>query len=99
MLMRLVCLICKCDHHQQILSRTYKFYTGQAVFGFGHGLSYTTFNYSWYNDSIASIESLSKNFCKLLAFSNLTNENYCRVNFFFRYGRISDTSYERNTEL
>jgi len=44
--------------------RTYKFYTGQAVFEFGHGLSYTTFNYSWYNDSINSmfsIRSLMKN--------------------------------------
>jgi beta-D-xylosidase 4 len=43
--------------------RTYKFYTGQAVFEFGYGLSYTTFNYSWYNDSITSkisIESLMK---------------------------------------
>ena len=44
--------------------RTYKFYTGQAVFEFGTGLSYTTFNYSWYNDStnsIVSIKSLMKN--------------------------------------
>jgi len=44
--------------------RTYKFYTGQAVFEFGDGLSYTTFSYSWYNDStnsIFSIESLMKN--------------------------------------
>jgi hypothetical protein len=44
--------------------RTYKFYTGQAVFEFGYGLSYTTFTYSWSNDStnsIVSIKSLSKN--------------------------------------
>ena len=44
--------------------RTYKFYTGQAVFEFGTGLSYTTFSYSWANDSMtsfASIESLMKN--------------------------------------
>ena len=43
--------------------RTYKFYTGQAVYEFGHGLSYTTFSYSWYNDStesIISIEALSQ---------------------------------------
>jgi beta-D-xylosidase 4 len=38
--------------------RTYKFYTGQAVYEFGHGLSYTTFNYTWYNDSINSIFSI-----------------------------------------
>jgi beta-D-xylosidase 4 len=44
--------------------RTYKFYTGQPVFEFGAGLSYTTFSYTWYNDSkIASysIKSLMKN--------------------------------------
>ncbi|CAF4917292.1 unnamed protein product [Rotaria sp. Silwood1] len=44
--------------------RTYKFYTGQAVFEFGYGLSYTKFNYSWYNElinSIYSIKSLKKN--------------------------------------
>ena len=38
--------------------RTYKFYTGQPVFEFGHGLSYTTFEYSWYNDSTSSIVSI-----------------------------------------
>ncbi len=44
--------------------RTYKFYTGQAVFEFGYGLSYTTFSYAWGNDttnSVFSIESLMKN--------------------------------------
>ena len=43
--------------------RTYKFYTGQPVFEFGYGLSYTTFSYSWYNDSnesVISIDSLSE---------------------------------------
>ncbi len=28
--------------------RIYKFYTGQAVFEFGFGLSYTTFSYTWF---------------------------------------------------
>ncbi len=32
--------------------RTYKFYTGQPIFEFGYGLSYTNFSYVWYNDSI-----------------------------------------------
>ncbi len=44
--------------------RTYKFYTGQAIYEFGYGLSYTTFSYTWYNDStisIFSIRSLMKN--------------------------------------
>jgi beta-D-xylosidase 4 len=27
--------------------RTYKFYTGEAVYPFGYGLSYTTFSYEW----------------------------------------------------
>ena len=43
--------------------RTYKFYTGTPVYEFGHGLSYTTFNYTWDNQtdsSIISIESLTK---------------------------------------
>ena len=43
--------------------RTYKFYTGQPVFEFGHGLSYTTFSYTWSNDSTdstISIQSLMK---------------------------------------
>jgi len=43
--------------------RTYKFYTGQAVYEFGAGLSYTTFAYSWSNGSSISsyeIQSLMK---------------------------------------
>jgi len=43
--------------------RTYKFYTGQPVFEFGFGLSYTIFSYAWYNDSTIvsySIQSLMK---------------------------------------
>ncbi|CAF2121148.1 unnamed protein product [Rotaria magnacalcarata] len=34
--------------------RTYKFFTGQAVYEFGTGLSYTEFAYSWGNDSSIS---------------------------------------------
>jgi hypothetical protein len=44
--------------------RTYKFYSGKAVYEFGYGLSYTTFNYTWNNDSFISsysIQSLMKN--------------------------------------
>lgn len=46
--------------------RTYKFYTGQAVYEFGTGLSYTTFAYSWGNNTImisssSSIQSLMNN--------------------------------------
>lgn len=44
--------------------RSYKFYTGQPVFEFGAGLSYTTFSYAWYNDSTLvsySIDSLMIN--------------------------------------
>jgi len=38
--------------------RTYKFYTGQPVYEFGTGLSYTTFAYSWSNDSSISSYSI-----------------------------------------
>ena len=38
--------------------RTYKFYTGQAVYEFGTGLSYTTFTYSWSNNTVASSYSI-----------------------------------------
>jgi beta-D-xylosidase 4 len=44
--------------------RTYKFYIGQAVYEFGTGLSYTTFAYSWSNDTAISsflIGTLLKN--------------------------------------
>lgn len=34
--------------------RTYKFYTGEPVYEFGYGLSYTTFSYSWSNASSIS---------------------------------------------
>lgn len=42
--------------------RTYKFYTGQAVYEFGSGLSYTTFNYTSSNETIRSysIDDLTK---------------------------------------
>ncbi|CAF0962663.1 unnamed protein product [Didymodactylos carnosus] len=35
--------------------RTYKFYTGEAVYEFGHGLSYTTFSYDWGQPSKISV--------------------------------------------
>ena len=38
--------------------RTYKFYTGDPVYSFGHGLSYTTFNYSAL-DSTAELWALN----------------------------------------
>ncbi len=38
--------------------RTYKFYTGQAAYEFGAGLSYTAFNYSWSNDTAMSSYSI-----------------------------------------
>jgi hypothetical protein len=62
--------------------RTYKFYTGQPIFEFGFGLSYTTFSYVWYNDSTSvsySIQSLMKtnsakrNFLMQLFRVNVTN--------------------------
>jgi beta-D-xylosidase 4 len=47
--------------------RTYKFYTGQAVYEFGTRLSYTTFSYSWSNDIAISSFSID---------TLLTNNNY-----------------------
>ncbi len=62
--------------------RTYKFYTGQPVFEFGFGLSYTTFSYQWYNESTSisySIQSLMKN-------------NPDRVNFRMQSFRVNVTN-------
>ena len=48
--------------HGSSLGRTYKFYTGKAVFPFGYGLSYTTFDYQWtpsvQAESILSVQSV-----------------------------------------
>jgi hypothetical protein len=62
--------------------RTYKFYTGQPVFEFGFGLSYTTFSYAWYNDSKSvsySIQSLMKT-------------NSARHNFLMQFFRVNVTN-------
>ncbi|KJE94694.1 beta-xylosidase [Capsaspora owczarzaki ATCC 30864] len=37
--------------------RTYRFYTGTPLFEFGHGLSYSTFQYTWSNSSSSSSSS------------------------------------------
>jgi beta-D-xylosidase 4 len=50
--------------HDTSPGRTYKFYTGQAVYEFGTGLSYSTFVYAWINNTMVSsysIQSLMKN--------------------------------------
>jgi hypothetical protein len=56
--------------------RTYKFYTGQPVFEFGYGLSYTTFSYTWYNDSINSIVSIQS------LIKNKSNEHKVRLHLY-----------------
>jgi hypothetical protein len=56
--------------------RTYKFYTGQPIFEFGYGLSYTNFSYVWYNDTTSvsySIQSLMK--------INSARQNYVMQSF------------------
>jgi hypothetical protein len=59
--------------------RTYKFYTGQPVFEFGYGLSYTTFNYTWYNESSSSVISIRNIMKNKDLGSKLAMESY-RVN-------------------
>jgi len=39
--------------------RTYKFYTGEAVYNFGDGMSYTTFSYTWNPPASSSSSSPS----------------------------------------
>ncbi len=63
--------------------RTYKFYTGQPVYEFGYGLSYTTFSYTWYNDSTIvsySIDSL------------MTNKKYDTENILVESFRVNVTN-------
>ena len=64
MSMLLVCLICKYDHHQQILVFHIHFIQDKQFLNLVMVFHIQHFNYSWYNDSknsIASIKSLSKN--------------------------------------
>ena len=63
--------------------RSYKFYTGQPVFEFGFGLSYTTFSYAWYNDSTFisySIDSL------------MINNRYDSQNILLEFFRVNVTN-------
>ncbi len=56
--------------------RTYKFYTGQAVYEFGTGLSYTTFTYSWSNATATSSYSIGT------LLKNNYNEKHVTVRLF-----------------
>ncbi|CAF4046485.1 unnamed protein product [Rotaria sordida] len=59
--------------------RTYKFYTGQTVYEFGSGLSYTTFAYSWSNDSSISSYSID----------SLMKDNYDENRVLLRFFRVN----------
>ncbi|CAF3385873.1 unnamed protein product [Rotaria sp. Silwood2] len=63
--------------------RTYKFYTGKAVYKFGSGLSYTTFLYSWNNDS-----SISSSYSIL----SLIKKNYDEHRVLIRLFRVNVTN-------
>ena len=62
--------------------RTYKFYTGQAVYEFGTGLSYTTFSYSWYNESSQSVFNVQ----------SLMKDNFDEKKLLLHYFRVNVTN-------